>query len=217
MSPKDTTGGRIETDGRVEPADDRSTGFPRRTILKAGALAMSAFGAIAPATARDSRAEKRAVDYADGGTETEDDAAVDEPEGFAADALVKHATFADDVSMSFTMTYTEGEMGTREVEVDDGASVIVGEVTWEPGGTSGWHTHPGPVIVCVAEGEIELVNEDDCVARTYSAGDAFAAQGQGNVHVARNPSDTDGAVAYVTWLGVPDGEPGTVWVEPPGC
>lgn len=192
-------------------------------MLKAGAVAMAALGAVTPATAsRHSDVEpggdgSRGNDADDEETEADDEAELDEPVGFASDPLVSHATFADDVAMGFSITYAEGEMGTREVEVEDGASVIVGEVTWEPGGTSGWHTHPGPVIVCVAEGEIELVNEDDCVARTYSAGEAFAAQGQGNVHVARNVSDTDGAVAYVVWFGVPDGEPGTVWVEARDC
>lgn len=186
-------------------------------MLKASAIAMGALGAIGPATASDYRGAGRLDEEAVDGSNAGDDADVDEPEGFGSDALVEYATFADDVAMSVTITYAEGEMGTREVEMDDGASVVVGEVTWEPGGTSGWHTHPGPVIVSVAEGEIELVNEDDCATRAYSAGEAFVAPGQGNVHVATNASDTDGAVAYVTWLGVPEGEPPTVWVEPPDC
>jgi len=99
----------------------------------------------------------------------------------------------------------------------DASSVIVAKVTWEPEGTSGWHTHPGPVIVSVAEGELQLINERDCVERTYGAGEAFIDPGQGNIHVASNPSTTDTAVAYATFLGVPDGEPATVWVAPADC
>lgn len=212
MPRRDMTSGRSGTDTQVEPADESPTGFPRRTILKVGIVLMSALGMNTSATASGFGAEETTASE-----EQEDDNDVDEPEGFGSNVLVKYATFADDVAMSFSITYAEGEMGTKEVELDDSASVVVGEVTWEPGGTSGWHTHPGPVIVSVAEGELELVNEDDCVTRTYSAGEAFAAPGQGNIHIATNASDTEGAVAYVTWLGVPDGEPPTVWVEPPDC
>jgi PhzF family phenazine biosynthesis protein len=49
------------------------------------------------------------------------------------------------------------------------------------------------------------------------AGEAFVDPGQGNVHIASNPSTTADAVAYATFLGVPDGEPATVWVAPVDC
>jgi hypothetical protein len=37
------------------------------------------------------------------------------------------------------------------------------------------------------------------------------------VHVADNLSDDVCARAYVVFLGIPEGEPATVWVEPVEC
>lgn len=58
-------------------------------------------------------------------------------------------------------------------------------------GTTGWHIHPGPAVVSVTEGELELVNARDCVTRTYRASDAFIDPGQGNVHTGTNPSEEE--------------------------
>lgn len=71
--------------------------------------------------------------------------------------------------------------------------------------------------ISIESGELELTSELDCVGRTYTAGEAFVAQGQGNVHRATNRSESENAVVYATYLGVPDGEQPTMWVEPPGC
>ena len=50
------------------------------------------------------------------------------------------------------------------------------------------HEDP-PVIIAITDGE--LVNERDSVTRTYTAGEAFIDPGQGNIHTATNPSETD--------------------------
>jgi quercetin dioxygenase-like cupin family protein len=175
----------------------------RRTVVKAGGVGLAALGLFTPAVAA------RPLP-----PETRD---VDSPSGFGVEVLNAHASFPDDVSAVFRMKY-DGGSGTIVSNLPaDASSVVVAKVTWDPEGTSGWHTHPGPVIVSVAEGEVELINERDCIARTYTAGEAFIDPGQGNVHVASNPSTTDIAVAYATFLGVPDGAPATVWVPPVDC
>ena len=58
----------------------------------------------------------------------------------------------------------------------------------EPGGTTGWHTHPGPVLVTVKSGELTLVYADDatCEGRTYRAGESFVDRGDETVHTALN-------------------------------
>ena len=142
---------------------------------------------------------------------------VDSPEGFGIEVLARHANFPDRVAARFQMEY-EGYDGAVVSDLPlDASSVIVAKVTWQPEGTSGWHTHPGPAIVSIVEGEVEVINERDCVARTYATGEAFIDPGQGNVHIASNRSTTDDAVAYATFLGVPDGAPATVWVPPVNC
>ncbi|WP_199268417.1 cupin domain-containing protein [Halomarina oriensis] len=143
---------------------------------------------------------------------------MDEPEGFSVELLAPHAAFPDSVAAGFLVDYEESDLGPiTSLLPFDASSVVLAKVTWQPGGTSGWHTHPGPVIVTITEGELELINERDCVARTYTAGQAFIDPGQGNVHIAANSSTTEQAVAYATFLGVPDGKPATIWVEPVEC
>lgn len=58
--------------------------------------------------------------------------------------------------------------------------VLVQEITIAPNGTTGWHSHPGPVVVVVKSGALTYVREDQgvCVERTYPAGKAFVDPGR---------------------------------------
>jgi quercetin dioxygenase-like cupin family protein len=58
----------------------------------------------------------------------------------------------------------------------------------QPGAQFPWHTHPGPVIVNVTQGELVYVAADDCVHRSYPADTAFVDPGHGHVHTAYNPT-----------------------------
>ena len=73
-----------------------------------------------------------------------------------------------------------------------------------PGGTFGWHSHPGPSIVVVKAGALTLYRGDDpaCTPHVVPAGSGFVDDG-GDVHVVRNEGSVD-AVVYVTSL-VPKG------------
>lgn len=73
-----------------------------------------------------------------------------------------------------------------------------------PGGTFGWHSHPGPSIVVVKSGALTLYRGDDptCTPHVIGAGSGFVDDG-GDVHVVRNEGSVD-AVVYVTSL-VPHG------------
>jgi quercetin dioxygenase-like cupin family protein len=73
-----------------------------------------------------------------------------------------------------------------------------------PGGTFGWHSHPGPSIVVVKSGALTLYSGDDptCTPHVVAAGSGFVDDG-GDVHVVRNEGSVD-AVVYVTSL-VPHG------------
>lgn len=190
-----------------EPSTDPGDGLLRRTVLKAGAVTLGAVTLGAPVAAENWISDE------DRARET----LLDGPQGFGVEVLSTHASFPDDVAASFRMQYDGGTGALVSNLPRDASSVVVAKVTWQPAGTSGWHTHPGPVIVSIAEGAVEVVNDRDCVHRTYSAGEAFIDPGQGNVHVASNPSDSAIAVAYATFLGVPDGAPATAWVPAVDC
>jgi len=186
---------------------DPVEGVSRRTMLKAGAVSVGALGLAAPIAARNRER----------GGRPDTGSGVDGPAGFGVEVLATHASFPDRVGTRFQMEY-DGYDGAVVSDLPiDSSSVVVAKVTWQPEGTSGWHTHPGPAIVSVVDGEVEVINERDCVVRTYATGEAFVDPGQGNVHIASNPSTTNDAVAYATFLGVPAGMPATIWVAPVDC
>ena len=177
----------------------------RRDVLRAGAGA-SLLGiaglTVGSATAQEGTPTEEETPT---GTETED-----EHEGFQVEILGEPAAFSDDVSATFELTFADAEDDEPIViEMDDASDVIVAEATWTEGARSGWHQHPGMSVVHMVEGEIEFTMADDCVTRTYSAGDAWVDPGA--VHTA--DSET-GARAYVTFLGIPEGEPATAEIDP---
>lgn len=70
----------------------------------------------------------------------------------------------------------------------------VDRLTVQPGGSSGWHAHPGEVFVTVTQGSITWYNGSDplCASKTYSAGESFIEPVFG-VHNVVNASSSAGA------------------------
>jgi hypothetical protein len=92
-------------------------------------------------------------------------------------------------------------------------------ITIAPGGTTGWHSHPGPVLVTVKAGALKLVyaNDATCEGRTYTAGQSFVDRGDENVHTALSVG-TVPVELWATYL-VP-GAPGAAFrldAPDPGC
>lgn len=207
MPLRDAVSESSREDAGTEPAIDSPTGFLRRTVLKAGAVTVGALGAVGSTAAQDNETSGQT------GTEAET-GQVDSPEGFSAEVLAPHAAFPDDVAAAFSVVYDEGDEETTFAR--DASNLVVVRATWEPGGTSGWHTHPGPVLVNVVQGELDIVYADDCVTHTYTAGEAFVDTGQ-HAEIATNPSQDEGTEIYAAFLGVPDEAPPTQFVEPRDC
>ncbi|MGH9370547.1 MAG: cupin domain-containing protein [Vicinamibacterales bacterium] len=59
---------------------------------------------------------------------------------------------------------------------------------WAPGGTTGWHTHPGHSLIIIAAGTVKVYEGDDpsCTPHVYTAGMGFVDEGGRHVHVMRN-------------------------------
>jgi hypothetical protein len=134
------------------------------------------------------------------------------PGGVSVSVLGRGA-FTDDIGGQLRI---KQDGGTNVVNFRDAADMVVARIAFEPGGSVGWHTHPGPALVTVTEGALTIVNAHDCVRRVYSAGEAFVDPGQGNTHVGFN--DTAGeTVVIATFLDVPAGQSPTVHTEDPGC
>jgi quercetin dioxygenase-like cupin family protein len=69
--------------------------------------------------------------------------------------------------------------------------VAVQRIVATPGGTTGWHSHPGPTIVTVKSGTLTLYHATDCTHGTnYGPGTSFSNLPP-EIHVARNEGATD--------------------------
>jgi hypothetical protein len=128
------------------------------------------------------------------------------PEPISAEPLTQRHAFPDDVAVQ-VRDKPDGR-STEVINLRDASNIAVVQITIPPGAAFPWHTHPGPVLATVAEGDEDgafvYVYPDDCVERPYEVGEAFVDPGGDNVHMAYNPSDTEEAVVIATFLGVPD-------------
>jgi quercetin dioxygenase-like cupin family protein len=84
----------------------------------------------------------------------------------------------------------------------DASDVVVQQVTIQPGGRTGWHTHAGKALAVVKAGTLTRYTAD-CKAVTYPAGQAFV-ETEG-VHEGRNQG-TVPVELYVTYID-PAGSP----------
>jgi quercetin dioxygenase-like cupin family protein len=92
-----------------------------------------------------------------------------------------------------------------KVESKHAADVTVAHLTFAPGGTTGWHTHPGPVLVIVTTGAVTKYSAEDCTAQTYTAGQAFVENGPTDENMVRNDGTVlaEAIVALITPPGAP--------------
>lgn len=80
-------------------------------------------------------------------------------------------------------------------------------LTFAAGGTStsGWHTHPGPVVTIVQSGTMSIWFSSDCTLRTVTAGQAIVVPGAGVFDLARNNDAAVPLVIVQTYYNVPVG------------
>jgi quercetin dioxygenase-like cupin family protein len=87
---------------------------------------------------------------------------------------------------------------------------------WQPGGSTGWHTHPGHSLIIVKEGTVTEYEGHDpvCNPHVYTKGMTFLDPGGEHVHIIRNEGDV---VAQATAIQlVPAGATRRIDVAAPG-
>jgi len=94
------------------------------------------------------------------------------------------------------------------------ADIVVRMHDYAPGGSTGWHTHPGPVFITVLEGQLTFYEFDDptCTPVVVSAGGGYVDTGHG--HIARNESGVP--ARDVTVILAPVGEAFRDELDAPG-
>nr|WP_243744841.1 cupin domain-containing protein [Streptomyces hainanensis] len=105
--------------------------------------------------------------------------------------------------------------GGLDLTTRGATDVTMRVITVEPGGSTGWHYHPGRLLAIVASGTLTRTL-DDCTVEVSSAGETvLEPAGARHVHIGRNLG-TEPVVLYATYF-VPEGSPLAVDAEDPGC
>ena len=92
------------------------------------------------------------------------------------------------------------EAENKGIEVESqrtSADFALAKVLIEPGGTTGWHHHPGVALVSVNSGAVTEYDKN-CHKSVFKAGEGFF-ENNSEVHVVRNRGKAD-AVLYVTFI-----------------
>jgi hypothetical protein len=116
--------------------------------------------------------------------------------------LLGRATFAEPSKRTFKVKRITGNWHV-EVKAKPALDIAVQTITFDPGGQSGWHTHPGPVFIQVTSGTMTFYESDDpdCTPIVRTAGQGFLDTGD-HAHIARNESG-EAATNVVTYLAPP--------------
>jgi hypothetical protein len=87
---------------------------------------------------------------------------------------------------------------------------------WQPGGTTGWHTHLGHTLIIVTAGTVTAYegNDPSCTPTVYTAGMTFVDEGGDHVHIIRNEGTVEAQVTAVRLI--PAGQPGRIDAPAPG-
>jgi quercetin dioxygenase-like cupin family protein len=102
-----------------------------------------------------------------------------------------------------------------ELKSKDDTDIAVADITVVPGGHSGWHYHPGPVLVVVKTGAITFYHGNDptCTGTRHPAGTVFIEE-DGVVGIARNEEPVETTV--VATFFVPKGSLTRIDAADPG-
>jgi quercetin dioxygenase-like cupin family protein len=109
---------------------------------------------------------------------------------------------------------TDASDGTIPIQM--GTDVVMAQITVDPGGSSGWHSHPGGAIIVVKTGTPTVYRAigSQCQSTTYGPGDAFIER-PGEVDDVLN-AGTAPYILYVTFPRVPPGGSARVDEPDPG-
>ena len=92
---------------------------------------------------------------------------------------------------------------------------VVRHITIQPGGSTGWHYHPGTLLAVVQHGSLTRI-DDACRAVVYATGQSLVEpSGSRHVHIGRNLG-TEPVELYVTYVN-PIGSPLSTDAADPGC
>ena len=120
------------------------------------------------------------------------------------------------VNLTSTLLARGTDLSVGTIPLQAGTDVVVAQITVLPGGSSGWHSHPGGAIVVLQQGALTVYGSvgSQCVSTSYTAGQAFIER-PGEVDQVVN-TGTIPYVLFVTFPRVPQGGPTRIDQPNPG-
>jgi hypothetical protein len=120
----------------------------------------------------------------------------------SASTLLGRATFGDPAGEAFKVKRMTGDWQV-ELKAKPAFDLAVQSIVFQPGGQSGWHSHPGPVFIQVVSGTMTFYESDDptCTPIVRTAGQGFLDVGE-HAHIARNETSSP-AQNVVTYFAPP--------------
>jgi quercetin dioxygenase-like cupin family protein len=118
--------------------------------------------------------------------------------------ILSTGTVNRDVSARAHVALPGTEEGfSAELETEGAANFIVQEIKFSPGGTTGWHTHPGILLLSLAadSGPIDWYDAT-CAKHVYNAGDSWTEGTKLHDVVNSSSQDAHFLVTYVVAKGV---------------
>lgn len=113
--------------------------------------------------------------------------------GFVATTLAKGTLGAFEVFNHSIVPNSTGDDDDENVwlsmqRTKGSSDLYVQSNVWQPGGSTGWHSHPGHSLIIVTEGAVTNYESDDpeCKPHVYTQGMSFVDSGGRHVHIIRN-------------------------------
>lgn len=116
--------------------------------------------------------------------------------------LLARATFIDPNDQNLDVKRVTDDWHVQ-IKAKPGLDIATQSIVFEPGGSSGWHGHPGPVFITVVSGTMTFYESDDptCSPIVRTAGQSYLDYGD-DAHIARNEGTTQ-AQNIVTYFAPP--------------
>ncbi|HMD20843.1 MAG TPA: cupin domain-containing protein [Alloacidobacterium sp.] len=126
-------------------------------------------------------------------------------EGYKSTMLAVGRFGEMDVSNSFPHNAKAGgnaQLWQSLQETMGASDMYVQSNVWEPGGSTGWHTHPGHSLIIVTAGTVTGYegHDPDCKPHVYKAGMAFVDPGGDHMHILRNEGAVEAKTIAVQFI-----------------
>jgi len=112
-------------------------------------------------------------------------------QGFASTTIALGRFGEIDVFNKLIPPANNGALWLSLQQTNGSSDLFVQSNVWQPGGSTGWHTHPGHSLITVTAGTVTAYDGNDpgCAPHVYSVGMGFVDHGGGHVHIIRNEGD----------------------------